>query len=595
MKPGERGAYWGYAGSVSEVVAYEGPAEAAVEAWLATIYHRISLVHPANTEMGYGYGAREPGGAFNGINSGPGGDAAWTPEAVAWPYPGQTGVATSWPGLENPDPLRLYPGTTGPLGYTITLTFAEAPKSLTLTEWNLTGSDASRAEVMTFSPGNDDRLSDTVSLIPYQPLAFLTTFSVRLAGTVDYGQGARPYERTWSFTTGPGELEVGSQWSYRLWLTGDNMRFELKGLRVRDGLRVFVGGLEVRDLTVASRTGLSFRLPPGLDGTRDDLLFVASDGLTAGNDLPDGVDPETGGSPFVAVAVRILGAGPEVSGLAYGTGGPVLVPETALAALGAVPFRIEALDRTHWTLGVAAGCVTEETPVACVAGRTLVMRVAPRTIGDQGYVPLEFVEALVRSTCAFPDIAVHWAKDNVERLAGMGIVSGMGDGSFRPDAKLTRAAFVKMLVKANSLELAPGDAGAFADTASHWVASQGFLGPALAAGIVRAEDYPNGLFQPDRDITREEIAVMVVRAMGREDEAATRQLTLVGGTAVIGGVRFRDAGLWTRAGHVVVAMEQEIVLGYLEADGTKTFRPANLATRAEAATMVCRMLAQLGQ
>jgi hypothetical protein len=112
---------------------------------------------------------------------------------------------------------------------------------------------------------------------------------------------------------------------------------------------------------------------------------------------------------------------------------------------------------------------------------------------------------------------------------------------------------------------------------------------------VRAEDYPNGSFQPDRDITREEIAVMVVRAMGREAEAATRQLTLVGGTAVIGGVRFRDAGIWTRAGHVVVAMEQEIVLGYLEADGTKTFRPANLATRAEAATMVCRMLAKLGQ
>jgi uncharacterized protein YkwD len=592
--PGDRGEFWGYLDGVAEVVAFEGPAEAAIEAWVETIYHRLSLVHPANTEMGYGYagGRHAPEGAFNVINSGPGGDE---PGAIPWPYPGQTGVRTSWRGLESPDPLRLYPGTTGPVGYTITLTFASQPSSLTLTSWALTGSDGSQPAVMTFSPVNDDQLKNTVALIPYQPLAPLTTYSVRLAGAVDYGHGPGPYERSWSFTTGASELEMGPGWRYWFWQTGDSMRVQTEGLRVRKGVRVFVGGLEVQDLVVASRNEFSFRLPSGLDGGRDDALFVDSDGDEIAFDLPDGVDLVSGDSAFVTARVRILGAGQEVSGLAWGSGGPVLVPELALSTLGGIPFRIAGLDRTHWTLGGRPGCVTGGSPVACVGGRRLIMRLAPRTIDGLAYVPLEFVEALVRSASAFSDTAVHWAKDDVERLAGMGIVSGVGDGSFRPDAKLTRAAFVKMLVKARSLELVPGDAGAFADTASHWVASQGFLGPALAAGIVRAEDYPDGFFQPDRDITREEIAVMVVRAMGREDEAATRQLTLEGGTAVIGGVRFRDAGLWTRAGFVVVAMEREIVRGYLEADGTKTFRPADLATRAEAATMVCRMLTQLGQ
>jgi len=596
--PGDRGEYWGYLDGVAEIVAFEGPAEAAVEAWLESIYHRLSLVHPANTEMGYGYagGLREPGGTFNVINSGPGGDLPGEPESVPWPYPGQTGVRTSWKGLESPDPLRLYPGTTGPVGYTISLTFTSEPSSLTLTSWTLTGSDGSRPAVMTFSPDNDDRLNDTVALIPYQPLAPLTTYSVRLAGAVDYGQGPKPYARMWSFATGASELEIGPALRYSVRSTGDSVRYyEIEGLRVRKGVRVFVGGLEVRDLVVVSRNELAFRLPAGLDGGRDDVLFVDSDGTEVGLDLPDGMDTATGGSAFVTARVRVPGLSQEVSGLAWGSGGPVLVPEAVLSTLGAISFRIAGLDRTHWTLSSRSGCVTDGSPVACVGGRRLVMRLAPRTISGRAYVPLEFVAALVRSTSVFSDMAAHWAKDAVEQLAGLGIVSGMGDGSFRPDAKLTRAAFVKMLVKANSLELAPGDAGAFADTASHWVASQGFLGPALAAGIVRAEDYPNGSFQPDRDITREEIAVMVVRAMGREAEAATRQLTLVGGTAVIGGVRFRDAGIWTRAGHVVVAMEQEIVLGYLEADGTKTFRPANLATRAEAATMVCRMLAKLGQ
>jgi hypothetical protein len=205
-------------------------------------------------------------------------------------------------------------------------------------------------------------------------------------------------------------------------------------------------------------------------------------------------------------------------------------------------------------------------------------------------VPLELVERLYRAAWLFYDVSGHWAEAAISRLAGMGVVSGYPDGTFRPEARLTRAAFVKMLAKATGTALDPGNDGGFADSGGHWVATQGYLGPAVAAGIVRLEDYPGLRFEPDREITREEIAVMAVRAMGLDNEARARVVPVYGGETELGGRRWADAGSWTQPGHVAVAVSEGIVVGCLEPDGRYTFRPGGLATRAEAATMVVRLL-----
>jgi hypothetical protein len=53
----------------------------------------------------------------------------------------------------------------------------------------------------------------------------------------------------------------------------------------------------------------------------------------------------------------------------------------------------------------------------------------------------------------FSYISTHWAKDFIDRLAKMNIVSGFPNGSFKPDDSLTRAQYAALLAKA--FELVP--------------------------------------------------------------------------------------------------------------------------------------------
>ena len=55
----------------------------------------------------------------------------------------------------------------------------------------------------------------------------------------------------------------------------------------------------------------------------------------------------------------------------------------------------------------------------------------------------------IREKGSFSDVSgEHWAKEAVEALADKGIISGFGDGSFKPDNNVTREEFVKMAVVA---------------------------------------------------------------------------------------------------------------------------------------------------
>lgn len=116
------------------------------------------------------------------------------------------------------------------------------------------------------------------------------------------------------------------------------------------------------------------------------------------------------------------------------------------------------------------------------------------------------------------------------------------------------------------------------DLDGHWLALQGWLEPLLAFGLVQAGDY-DGQFQPDRPITRQEIAVMAVRALGLVGPAEN---------SPAGTARFAD---WDNIsegtrGYVGAAADAGVLGGY--PDGH--FRPDRTATRAEAAVIVRRTL-----
>ncbi|MDI3481354.1 MAG: hypothetical protein PWQ97_1009 [Tepidanaerobacteraceae bacterium] len=174
---------------------------------------------------------------------------------------------------------------------------------------------------------------------------------------------------------------------------------------------------------------------------------------------------------------------------------------------------------------------------------------------------------------SFADIgeSFAWAKDYVETLAGAGILSGVGGDRFEPGRPVTRAEFVSMLQKAMGLA-APEDAKtSFVDVKkSAWYYEA--VSAASASGLVSG--YKDGTFRPDETITREEISVILSRA-----------LKLSGSEQSSG---FKDEGSissWSRPA-IFAAVEKGLLKGYQ--DGT--FRPKNAVSRAECAVIIYRML-----
>ena len=166
------------------------------------------------------------------------------------------------------------------------------------------------------------------------------------------------------------------------------------------------------------------------------------------------------------------------------------------------------------------------------------------------------------------DIDGHWAQANIEYLVGIGAVAGYPDETFRPDSLITRAEFAKIIVDA--FELTAESGKIFADTADHW--AKDYVAIAAANGIVLG--YNDQEFGPDDLITREQMAIMIVKAAGLTE--ATGELSFTDKDEVSSW-----AYDW-----VVSATQNKIMSGYTD----NTFKPLNNATRAEAATVIYNVL-----
>jgi len=129
-------------------------------------------------------------------------------------------------------------------------------------------------------------------------------------------------------------------------------------------------------------------------------------------------------------------------------------------------------------------------------------------------------DALVAATAkevSLSDISSHWGEEAIVKAVASGIASGYPDGSFAPDQSITRAEFTKLLVEglgltASNVELSFTDA----ESVPEW--AQTYVKSAVAAGIING--YSDGSFRPNGEINRAEMAVMIVKALGLELEAA---------------------------------------------------------------------------
>ncbi len=182
----------------------------------------------------------------------------------------------------------------------------------------------------------------------------------------------------------------------------------------------------------------------------------------------------------------------------------------------------------------------------------------------------------------FADVTGHWAEEEIELLASKMLVSGKDAEVFAPDDAITRAEFAALIVRA--LGLSQDQAGAkFIDVqAGDWYA--GSVGAAAKAGIIRG--YEDGSFRPNERISREQMAVLVSKAMsfaGRQADIAGRQNALL--------AKFNDRQ--DISGWAKDAVAQAVEAGVISGLNGGKFAAKDDATRAQAVVMLKKLLQYL--
>ena len=168
-----------------------------------------------------------------------------------------------------------------------------------------------------------------------------------------------------------------------------------------------------------------------------------------------------------------------------------------------------------------------------------------------------------------------WYYDNVRYAVAYGLVNGYTDGSFQPEATIKRSEVVTILYRAAGSPMVE-DRGVFDDVApGDWYANA--VSWAAAYGIVLG--YDDGLFHPERPVTRAQLAVFFCRFAGAD----------LGGRAALDAFPDRSAVPDWAEYEMAWAVEQGLING--SAIGGQTYlKPLNQATRAQFVAILQRFL-----
>ena len=167
---------------------------------------------------------------------------------------------------------------------------------------------------------------------------------------------------------------------------------------------------------------------------------------------------------------------------------------------------------------------------------------------------------------------IDWAKDHIVKLYNAGIINGKTSTNFAPYDNITREEFVKLIVALTSLS-DDGSAASFNDVPEDsWFAP--YVKAAVANGVVKGIGSNN--FGTGSNATRQDIAVMIVNALGKKGVAITEETA-----------NFADgANVADYAKNAVAFLSAK---GVITGDGNGYFNPTAKATRAEVAVMLSRV------
>ena len=165
-----------------------------------------------------------------------------------------------------------------------------------------------------------------------------------------------------------------------------------------------------------------------------------------------------------------------------------------------VPDKLNGDDHFAYVVGYSDSTVRPNANISRAEVATIFFRLLKSDIRDGN----------LTADNEFSDVSDgQWHNKAISTMAKLGIVKGRRADSFDPDASITRAEFAAICARFNTKPVE--NSGSFSDISGHWAENE--IERAAAFGWISG--YPDGTFRPDARITRAEAMTMINRVLCR--------------------------------------------------------------------------------
>jgi hypothetical protein len=196
-------------------------------------------------------------------------------------------------------------------------------------------------------------------------------------------------------------------------------------------------------------------------------------------------------------------------------------------------------------------------------------------------IPFAFQAPTLAENNRFSDVSEnYWATNFIDELVQRQIIAGFPDGTFQPDAPVTRAQFAAMVTKAFQKSDVRSLAS-FVDVSSNYWANSA-INTSYRTGFLSG--YPGRVFQPDRNIPREQVLVSLANGLNyRANDNVTTLLETYSDRDRISNFALAP---------IAAATQERMVVNY---PTLSQLNPTRNATRAEVAAFIYQALVREGK
>lgn len=184
--------------------------------------------------------------------------------------------------------------------------------------------------------------------------------------------------------------------------------------------------------------------------------------------------------------------------------GTTALPPVPVTALPPVPLKLEKEQHINYIKGYPDGMIKPENFIS----REEIAAIFYRLLDNESR------NSYMKLDSSFKDIGNgRWSNRHIATLANAGIITGYGDGSFKPGQKITRAEFAAIASRFDKLDVSKNDM--FSDIKGHW--AEKYVLSSANKGWIKG--YQDGTFKPNQYITRAEAMAFINSVLNRKVKA----------------------------------------------------------------------------